>query len=105
MFEMTGSRLEHGEPSERAALSFWGGSLRFVLVLFSHRVLCSTPFLTLSCQKTEDGDVLMHACQKITAQLFGARSQVSVAGETGTYTHFAGEVRSEGVMRSRKDQG
>lgn len=76
-----------------------------MLVLFSHRVLCRTPLLTLSCQKAKDGDVLMHACQKITAQLLGAKSHTSVAGETVPYAHCAGEGQGEGVMRSSEDQG
>ena len=59
-----------------------GGGHRYVLELFSHRVLCNTTFMRLSCQKAKDGDVLMLACQKITAQMFSAKSNTSMAGET-----------------------
>jgi len=57
------------------------GAFRFVLVLFSLRLLSNTPSVRLHRHKAKDGDVLMHACQKITAQLFSAKSYTGMAGE------------------------
>lgn len=57
------------------------GRLQICVVLSSCRVLSNTPSMRLSCQKAKDGDVLMHACQKITAQLFSAKSHTGMAGE------------------------
>lgn len=44
-------------------------------------VLSSMPSVRLGRHEAKDGDVLMHACQKITAQLFSARSHTDMAGE------------------------
>lgn len=101
MFEID-CRMEE-ESLSQGEWQGWG-LLRFVLVLFSHRALCNTPFLTRSCQKNKDGDVLMLACQKITAQLFSAKSHTSVAGETLDYTHSAGEGEGEGVISAGEDE-
>lgn len=46
----------------------------------------------------------MLACQKITAQLFSAKSHTSVAGETLDYTHSAGEREGKGVISAGEDE-
>ncbi|KAF0039506.1 hypothetical protein F2P81_007741 [Scophthalmus maximus] len=42
------------------------------------------PSVRLGRHEAKDGDVLMHACQKITAQLFSARSHTDMAVEHPT---------------------
>lgn len=58
-----------------------GGPFGFALVLLSCRALYNTPSLRLNHHRAKDGDVLIHACQKITARLFGAKSHTCMAGE------------------------
>ncbi|AWP12294.1 Hypothetical protein SMAX5B_019191 [Scophthalmus maximus] len=41
------------------------------------------PSVRLGRHEAKDGDVLMHACQKITAQLFSARSHTDMADDDG----------------------
>lgn len=57
------------------------GSFRSALELFSCRVLGNTPSVKLDRHKAKDGDVLMHSCQKIPAQLFSAKSHTGLTGE------------------------
>ena len=49
--------------------------------LFLRLTLPGTPSVGPERHRDKDGDVLMHACQKITAQLLIAKSHVGMAGE------------------------
>lgn len=69
-----------GWPTQGKLEWKWGG-LQICVVPSSCRVLSNTASSRLSCQRAKDGDVLMHACQKITAQLFSAKSHTGMAGE------------------------